>query len=160
MSVLQVLYREDFEKNKGKGFSVVADTPELQRIKKTQDQISNVSVSDAVTKILLHLSVVIAVNVFILCYMCFNVLCCICFNIFIGSNPPLPILNWEFVLMIIIALYEVHCKGSFSSFFFSFFRFVLFFSTFPLFYFLRLAPPPPFQASGFYQISIDIFIVT
>lgn len=43
--VLQVRYREDFEKNKGKGFSVVADTPELQRIKKTQDQISNVSVS-------------------------------------------------------------------------------------------------------------------
>jgi len=40
---VQVLYREDFEKNKGKGFSVVADTPEMQRIKKTQDQISNVS---------------------------------------------------------------------------------------------------------------------
>uniref|UniRef100_A0A3Q2QLV0 LIM and SH3 domain protein 1 n=1 Tax=Fundulus heteroclitus TaxID=8078 RepID=A0A3Q2QLV0_FUNHE len=37
----QVHYREDFEKNKGKGFSVVADTPEMQRIKKTQDQISN-----------------------------------------------------------------------------------------------------------------------
>lgn len=43
--VVQVLYREDFEKNKGKGFSVVADTPEMQRIKKTQDQISNVSVT-------------------------------------------------------------------------------------------------------------------
>lgn len=39
---LQVRYKEEFEKNKGKGFSVVADTPELQRIKKTQDQISNV----------------------------------------------------------------------------------------------------------------------
>lgn len=39
----QVRYKEEFEKNKGKGFSVVADTPELQRIKKTQDQISNVS---------------------------------------------------------------------------------------------------------------------
>ncbi|XP_066554484.1 LIM and SH3 domain protein 1 isoform X2 [Amia ocellicauda] len=38
----QVLYKEEFEKNKGKGFSVVADTPELQRIKKTQDQISNI----------------------------------------------------------------------------------------------------------------------
>ncbi|KAG9337599.1 hypothetical protein JZ751_028451 [Albula glossodonta] len=38
----QVLYKEEFEKNKGKGFSVVADTPEMQRIKKTQDQISNV----------------------------------------------------------------------------------------------------------------------
>uniref|UniRef100_A0A8P4GIK3 LIM and SH3 domain protein 1 n=1 Tax=Dicentrarchus labrax TaxID=13489 RepID=A0A8P4GIK3_DICLA len=37
----QVRYREDFEKNKGKGFSVVADTPELQRIKKTQENISN-----------------------------------------------------------------------------------------------------------------------
>lgn len=38
----QVRYKEEFEKSKGKGFSVVADTPELQRIKKTQDQISNV----------------------------------------------------------------------------------------------------------------------
>ncbi|KAI1887246.1 hypothetical protein AGOR_G00187900 [Albula goreensis] len=38
----QVLYKEEFEKNKGKGFSVVADTPEMQRIKKTQDQISNI----------------------------------------------------------------------------------------------------------------------
>uniref|UniRef100_A0A667YQP2 LIM and SH3 domain protein 1 n=1 Tax=Myripristis murdjan TaxID=586833 RepID=A0A667YQP2_9TELE len=38
----QVLYKEEFEKNKGKGFSVVADTPEMQRIKKTQDNISNV----------------------------------------------------------------------------------------------------------------------
>uniref|UniRef100_A0AAY4B9V9 LIM and SH3 domain protein 1 n=1 Tax=Denticeps clupeoides TaxID=299321 RepID=A0AAY4B9V9_9TELE len=38
----QVLYKEEFEKSKGKGFSVVADTPELQRIKKTQDQISNI----------------------------------------------------------------------------------------------------------------------
>lgn len=40
--VLQVLYKEEFEKNKGRGFSAVADTPEMQRIKKTQDQISNV----------------------------------------------------------------------------------------------------------------------
>uniref|UniRef100_A0A8C9YPR0 LIM and SH3 domain protein 1 n=1 Tax=Sander lucioperca TaxID=283035 RepID=A0A8C9YPR0_SANLU len=47
----QVLYREDFEKNKGKGFSVVADTPEMQRIKKSQNQISNVSVSNT----LIHL---------------------------------------------------------------------------------------------------------
>ncbi|KAG5831857.1 hypothetical protein ANANG_G00284450 [Anguilla anguilla] len=38
----QVLYKEDFEKNKGKGFSVVVDTPEMQRIKKTQEQISNI----------------------------------------------------------------------------------------------------------------------
>ncbi|XP_009885392.1 PREDICTED: LIM and SH3 domain protein 1 [Charadrius vociferus] len=42
-AVLQCIrYKEEFEKNKGKGFSVVADTPELQRIKKTQDQISNI----------------------------------------------------------------------------------------------------------------------
>ncbi|KAA8581296.1 hypothetical protein FQN60_002877 [Etheostoma spectabile] len=38
----QALYKEDFEKNKGKGFSVVVDTPEMQRVKKTQDQISHV----------------------------------------------------------------------------------------------------------------------
>ncbi|XP_041901056.1 LIM and SH3 domain protein 1-like [Corvus kubaryi] len=43
----QIRYKEEFEKNKGKGFSVVADTPELQRIKKTQDQISNVSGSSS-----------------------------------------------------------------------------------------------------------------
>lgn len=42
---MQALYKEDFEKNKGKGFSVVVDTPEMQRLKKTQDQISNVSES-------------------------------------------------------------------------------------------------------------------
>lgn len=39
---LQVYYKEEFEKIKGKGFTVVSDTPEMQRIKKTQDQISNV----------------------------------------------------------------------------------------------------------------------
>lgn len=43
LAFTQIRYKEEFEKNKGKGFSVVADTPELQRIKKTQDQISNVS---------------------------------------------------------------------------------------------------------------------
>ncbi len=43
--MFQALYKEDFEKNKGKGFSVVVDTPEMQRVKKTQDQISNVSAS-------------------------------------------------------------------------------------------------------------------
>ncbi|MGH0163660.1 UNVERIFIED_CONTAM: hypothetical protein FKN15_076087 [Acipenser sinensis] len=37
-----VRYKEEFEKNKGKGFSVVSDTPELQRMRKTQDQISNI----------------------------------------------------------------------------------------------------------------------
>lgn len=36
------LYKEDFEKNKGKGFSFVSDTPEMQRVRKTQDQISNI----------------------------------------------------------------------------------------------------------------------
>lgn len=36
------LYKEDFEKNKGKGFTPVPDTPEFQRIKKMQEQISNV----------------------------------------------------------------------------------------------------------------------
>lgn len=51
---VQVHYREDFEKNKGKGFSVVADTPELQRIKKTQDQISNVSSSRVPTPLLVQ----------------------------------------------------------------------------------------------------------
>lgn len=45
--VVQVHYKETFEKNKGKGFSQVADTPEFQRIKKTQEQISNVSVRNA-----------------------------------------------------------------------------------------------------------------
>ncbi|XP_036944236.1 LIM and SH3 domain protein 1 isoform X2 [Acanthopagrus latus] len=38
----QVRYKEDFEKSKGKGYSVVADTPEFQRMKKTQEQISNI----------------------------------------------------------------------------------------------------------------------
>uniref|UniRef100_A0A8C6UPJ5 LIM and SH3 domain protein 1 n=1 Tax=Neogobius melanostomus TaxID=47308 RepID=A0A8C6UPJ5_9GOBI len=37
----QVLYKQDFERNKGK-VSVVSDTPEMERLKKTQNQISNV----------------------------------------------------------------------------------------------------------------------
>ncbi|KAM9843679.1 LIM and SH3 domain protein 1 [Aulostomus maculatus] len=37
----QVLYKEEFEKSKGKGMSVVADTQDCQRNKKSQDQISN-----------------------------------------------------------------------------------------------------------------------
>uniref|UniRef100_A0A8C5H6H9 LIM and SH3 domain protein 1 n=1 Tax=Gouania willdenowi TaxID=441366 RepID=A0A8C5H6H9_GOUWI len=41
----QVHYKEEFEKSKGKGFSAVADTPEMQRFKKAQDQISNVSIT-------------------------------------------------------------------------------------------------------------------
>lgn len=47
MFVLQILYKEEFEKNKGKAYSQVADTPEFLRVKKTQDQISNVSVSNS-----------------------------------------------------------------------------------------------------------------
>ena len=31
-----------FEESKGRGFSIVTDTPELQRLKRTQEQISNV----------------------------------------------------------------------------------------------------------------------
>ncbi|XP_029293566.1 LIM and SH3 domain protein 1 [Cottoperca gobio] len=42
----QVRYREDFEKNKGKGFSVVADTPEMQRMKKLHLQTSNINQGD------------------------------------------------------------------------------------------------------------------
>ncbi|XP_034045483.1 LIM and SH3 domain protein 1 [Thalassophryne amazonica] len=38
----QVAYKEDFVKNKGRGFSTVNETPELQRLKKIQDQVSNV----------------------------------------------------------------------------------------------------------------------
>uniref|UniRef100_UPI00358FD38D LIM and SH3 domain protein 1-like isoform X2 n=1 Tax=Myxine glutinosa TaxID=7769 RepID=UPI00358FD38D len=37
----QVKYKEDFEKSRGKGFSIVPDTPELRRIKKAQEQISH-----------------------------------------------------------------------------------------------------------------------
>lgn len=40
---LQVHYKEEFEKNKGKAYSQVADTPEFLRLKKSQEQISNVS---------------------------------------------------------------------------------------------------------------------
>lgn len=38
----QVKYKRDFEESKGRGFSIVTDTPELQRLKRTQEQISNV----------------------------------------------------------------------------------------------------------------------
>ncbi|ERE80642.1 nebulette-like protein [Cricetulus griseus] len=37
-----VKYKRDFEESKGRGFSIVTDTPELQRLKRTQEQISNV----------------------------------------------------------------------------------------------------------------------
>ncbi|KAG9356073.1 hypothetical protein JZ751_000917 [Albula glossodonta] len=36
-----VKYKKDFEESKGRGFSIVSDTPELQRLRKTQEQISN-----------------------------------------------------------------------------------------------------------------------
>lgn len=38
----QVKYKRDFEESRGRGFSIVTDTPELQRLKRTQEQISNV----------------------------------------------------------------------------------------------------------------------
>uniref|UniRef100_A0A8C4J3J6 SH3 domain-containing protein n=1 Tax=Dromaius novaehollandiae TaxID=8790 RepID=A0A8C4J3J6_DRONO len=38
----EVKYKKDFEESKGRGFSIVTDTPELQRLKRTQEQISNV----------------------------------------------------------------------------------------------------------------------
>ncbi|KAF5928870.1 hypothetical protein HPG69_012442 [Diceros bicornis minor] len=40
--ILSVKYKRDFEESKGRGFSFVTDTPELQRLKRTQEQISNV----------------------------------------------------------------------------------------------------------------------
>lgn len=42
VSLLQVKYKKDFEESKGRGFSIVSDTPEMQRLRKTQEQISNV----------------------------------------------------------------------------------------------------------------------
>jgi len=42
LSFLQVKYKKDFEESKGRGFSIVSDTPEMQRLRKTQQQISNV----------------------------------------------------------------------------------------------------------------------
>ncbi|XP_030364439.1 LIM and SH3 domain protein 1 isoform X2 [Strigops habroptila] len=56
-AVLQCIrYKEEFEKNKGKGFSVVADTPELQRIKKIQDQISDIKYHEEFEKSRMRLS--------------------------------------------------------------------------------------------------------
>lgn len=40
---MQIHYKEDFEKNKGKAYSQVVDTPEFLRLKKSQQQISDVS---------------------------------------------------------------------------------------------------------------------
>src|SRR4029434_5620738 len=40
--VFQVHYKKDFEESKGRGFSIVSDTPEMQRLRRTQEQISNV----------------------------------------------------------------------------------------------------------------------
>lgn len=45
----QVKYKRDFEESKGRGFSIVTDTPELQRLKRTQEQISNVGACCLVT---------------------------------------------------------------------------------------------------------------
>ncbi|XP_036126299.1 prothymosin alpha-like [Molossus molossus] len=41
--VFEVKYKRDFEESKGRGFSIVTDTPELQRLKRTQEQISNIN---------------------------------------------------------------------------------------------------------------------
>lgn len=46
--VMQVRYKEDYEKNKGKAFTQVADDPEMMRVKKTQQQVSGVSVRSSV----------------------------------------------------------------------------------------------------------------
>ncbi|MED6244110.1 hypothetical protein ATANTOWER_020492 [Ataeniobius toweri] len=37
----QVKYKKDFEESKGRGFSPVSDTREMQRLRRTQEQISN-----------------------------------------------------------------------------------------------------------------------
>ncbi|MEQ2165679.1 hypothetical protein GOODEAATRI_019612, partial [Goodea atripinnis] len=37
-----VKYKKDFEESKGRGFSPVSDTREMQRLRRTQEQISNV----------------------------------------------------------------------------------------------------------------------
>lgn len=50
--VTQVRYKEDYEKNKGRAYTSVSDDPETMRIKKTQQQISDVSVCDFVTTFL------------------------------------------------------------------------------------------------------------
>ncbi|XP_065555151.1 LIM and SH3 domain protein 1 isoform X1 [Lathamus discolor] len=51
-----IRYKEEFEKNKGKGFCVVTDTPELQRIKKIQDQISDIKYHEEFEKSRMRLS--------------------------------------------------------------------------------------------------------
>lgn len=35
LAVLQVKYKKDFEESKGRGFSIVSDTPEMQRDRKS-----------------------------------------------------------------------------------------------------------------------------
>ncbi|CAD7679150.1 unnamed protein product [Nyctereutes procyonoides] len=45
-----VKYKRDFEESKGRGFSIVTDTPELQRLKRTQEQISNVKYKEEYEK--------------------------------------------------------------------------------------------------------------
>lgn len=40
LDLLQVKYKKDFEESKGRGFSIVSDTPEMQRLRRTQEQIS------------------------------------------------------------------------------------------------------------------------
>lgn len=47
--VMQVRYKEDYEKNKGRAYTSVTDDPEMIRVKKTQQQVSGVSVCSFVT---------------------------------------------------------------------------------------------------------------
>ncbi|XP_062843705.1 nebulette [Trichomycterus rosablanca] len=42
----QVKYRKDFEESKGRGLRFLIDTPEVQRLKRTQDHISNANYKD------------------------------------------------------------------------------------------------------------------
>lgn len=53
----QVKYRKDFEESKGRGLRFLVDTPEVQRLKKTQDQISNVRPEHQVHPYGLHTNV-------------------------------------------------------------------------------------------------------
>lgn len=47
--VMQVRYKDEYEKNRGKAYTQVADDPEMLRVKRTQMQVSDVSVCSSVT---------------------------------------------------------------------------------------------------------------
>lgn len=44
---MQVRYKDDYEKSKGRPYTQVVDDPEMLRVKKTQMNVSNVSVCAA-----------------------------------------------------------------------------------------------------------------